>query len=209
VETLRNEEPQSKQESPVITDSEKPTLRTEWQQKWLRLSPHHPKMQKLADEAQAFAKAFFQQDRVAPMIVITGQPGCGKTHIARNLYRWARRHSHAAYDKHFWPKPPAVMFSKWPAVADGFKEGSYGILEDLFSADMLVIDDIGAEHDPSKNAGEKLCQILSNREIKFTVITSNIAPNEWEERFGSRTADRLMRRSKIIDLFDVPSFATV
>jgi DNA replication protein DnaC len=92
-------------------------------------------------------------------------------------------------------------------VVDDFKGGDYSVLGDMFEVDLLVIDDIGAEHDPSKSGVNKLCQILSRRETKFTVITSNISPAHWPERFDTRIADRLLRNSEVIELWSVPSYA--
>jgi DNA replication protein DnaC len=49
--------------------------------------------------------------------------------------------------------------------------------------------------------------VLSRREQQFTVITTNIAPDNWNTRFDIRIADRLMRNTNVVDLSGVPSFA--
>jgi len=103
---------------------------------------------------------------------------------------------------------PSVTFLEWPSVCDGFKSGEYGVLDDCFKAGMLVVDDVGAEHDPSRNAADKLCQLLSKREKKFTLITTNVIPGLWAERFDERISDRFFRNSTIVDLGLVNSFST-
>jgi DNA replication protein DnaC len=54
---------------------------------------------------------------------------------------------------------------------------------------------------------DKLCQVMERRRHEFTVITTNISPAQWNQRFDIRIADRLMRSSTIIDLTGVPSYA--
>lgn len=98
-----------------------------------------------------------------------------------------------------------AVFAHWPTVVDGFKTGQWD-LTDLFNASLLVIDDIGAEHDPSKVGIEKLYMLLERRAAMWTIITTNIVPDLWEQRFERRIADRFFRNFYHIDLTDVPSF---
>ena len=81
-------------------------------------------------------------------------------------------------------------------------------MADACRADFLVIDDIGAESDRYKSgeAIDKLCQILSRREGMFTVVTTNVEPSNWSALLDARVADRLLRKSVVVDMFEVPSF---
>ena len=74
------------------------------------------------------------------------------------------------------------------------------ILQDTISADVLFLDDIGAETEKYKTGEsvDALCQVLSRREDKWTMITTNIDPMNWSQRFDVRVADRLNRHSAII-----------
>lgn len=82
-------------------------------------------------------------------------------------------------------------------------------MDDAFENDLVILDDIGAETDQYKSGipNDKLCQILSRREKRFTVVTTNIAPQNWMERFDGRINDRLCRNSVILDISGVPSYA--
>lgn len=146
------------------------------------------------------------------MLVLVGESGCGKTHVARAIARYAAVAGFTALEKgrgKTWSDHiPSSAFYAWSEITDGFKAGDYSTVQDMMDADLLVLDDVGAEHDPSKNATAKLCQILSRREKKFTVITTNIKPEEWPTSFDTRVADRLLRNSKIILLFGVESYTT-
>ncbi len=108
---------------------------------------------------------------------------------------------------------PSATFSRWAETVDDFKKdeklGRAGILPELMDADLLLLDDVGADDDPWKVGVNKLCQILNRRETKFTVITTNFPPDQWPQRFDTRIADRLLRNSEVVDLFGVPSYAMV
>ena len=93
-----------------------------------------------------------------------------------------------------------VTLLRWPEATDGFKAGEYGCIEEAINAGLLIIDDVGAEHDPSRNGTDKLCQVLSRREKRFTLLTTNIKPEAWAERFDVRIADRLLRNSVVLNL---------
>lgn len=184
-------------------------LRTEWQQRNLNLEVTHPAVQEAADAVTSLAGMIGRNDALVPLVVLYGEPGCGKTHLGRKMVNWAHRESFGLWERKVLKNTLSVLSVNWPAVCDSFKEGFYGIVDDLIRDDFVFIDDIGAEHDPSKNATDKLCQVLSRRESKWTLITTNLAPSAWAEKWDSRVADRLLRRSTIVDMSKVPSYATI
>jgi DNA replication protein DnaC len=184
-------------------------LRNDWQRTHIGLEVTFPEVQRMADAAERFASAFFHAGRTIggpASLVFAGASGIGKSHIAKRLYKWCRAASFNAAEQGFWKRPPSIIFVEWPSVSDGFKNGEYGVLQDLFSADLAFLDDIGAEYDPSKLATEKLCQVLSKREGKFSFITTNIQQSNWATHFDSRVEDRLLRRTKIISVFNIKSY---
>ncbi len=102
---------------------------------------------------------------------------------------------------------PSVLWASWPSVAASVLSKSYEVLEDMLQVDCLFLDDIGAENDAFKIASDRLCQVLSKRERKFTMITTNISPEDWGEKFDVRIEDRLLRNSVIVDMTEVPSYS--
>lgn len=101
-----------------------------------------------------------------------------------------------------------AMFFNWPRVVDRFKNGEWDIIEEMFECSLLVLDDLGAEHDPSRVSVQKLYQILERREYKWTLFTTNIGPTGWEHKFDRRIASRFLRNSRHVSLEDVPDYNT-
>ena len=169
-----------------------------------------PAIQKVADAAEGFAKRWYHNDPSPSLLVLVGISGSGKTHIAKAIFRFARKASSNAHEKGGWKSnSPDSLYLSWPETTDHLKAGDYYIIDEAIRSSLLVLDDLGAEHDPSRNAADKLCQILSRRERKFTIVTTNIIPEAWAERFDVRIADRFLRNSVVVDLLTVPSYALI
>lgn len=158
---------------------------------------------------------------------MAGPNGTGKSHCAKAIHGWAKQ---CATLFPFDPSTDEDGFTYdlarshylfWPAVVDGFKSlrgftpdgsaivGRWEIIDLAASSSMLIIDDIGAEHDPSGIGREKLVYLLERREQRWTVITTNIPPEQWESKFERRIASRLLRNCQTIDLSDVPDFGAL
>jgi DNA replication protein DnaC len=183
--------------------------KNEWQQKWLQLDVVCPAIQVLADQCQEFAFAWYQRKPNPNLIVLTGLSGVGKTHCARRIASWARLVKNRAWEEGKWrPDVPSVHYVSWSEIVDGFKNNECGVIEDLYSASILIIDDLGAENDPWKTAVSKLCQVFNRREKLYTFVTTNIVPEQWATKFDIRIADRLMRgESRTVNLQNVSSYA--
>jgi DNA replication protein DnaC len=187
-----------------------------WQAKWLALSCHCPQLEELGNAAEGFCARWVANDVSLSLLLLMGKPDCGKTHVARKIDIFCRASALYIFEKgkgkgKAWPaeKVPSVIYMSWPEVTDQMKTGYYGMVEDMVGTDMLVLDDVGAEHDPSKNAVNKLCQILTRRERRFTVITTNLVPTAWGEMLDPRIASRFLRNSVVVDLFNVPEYSLV
>lgn len=185
-------------------------LRNEWQRKWLALDAHHPAVQTMADAAEAFCKRWVANRQEQTLLVLSGETGTGKTHTGRAIHRFCTQASMLAFEKGGWgaKQVPSTVFIAWPAAANEFNEKNFSAMDDACANDLVVLDDVGAENDPWKVCADKLCQILSRRENKFTVITTNLPVTAWAESFDVRISDRLMRNSIYVPLQGVPSYAT-
>jgi DNA replication protein DnaC len=142
--------------------------------------------------------------------VLIGENGSGKTHIARHVRAWASAVTLMLppVDAAVGVKMPDVCMVSWPAVVDGFKQREFSVMEDLLDCSLCILDDIGAEHDPSGFGKEQLCLLLSRREFRWTLITTNIQPGAWPTVFERRIASRLVRGAEHVDLSKVPDYAS-
>lgn len=108
-----------------------------------------------------------------------GRSGTGKTMLARILY-----------GKH----PGKAHWLDWVKFCRLFQQQDASIANRIHRAiesPLLVVDDIGAEHLTPGTVGQ-LHGLLQSRLGKWTVITSNLSPESWEEK-DARIGSRLIR----------------
>ena len=103
------------------------------------------------------------------------------------------------------------MFVRWPSRWHQLERSrdTSRDLEDLITAEVLFLDDIGAEADrfKSRESTAILCDLLGAREMRFTFITTNIHRDKWEEHWDMRVADRLARNDAAhVDLSHLKPF---
>ncbi len=183
--------------------------RRNWLNKWLRLQTAHSKpLQELENEIHKFCADYAKNPHRGRRLVIYGNNGVGKSHSLRAMARWANQLAInlpcVAGEDGF--KLTEATLLNWPATVNRFKQGDYWIADEAERADMLLIDDIGAEHDPSKSGCEKLYLLLERREFKWTAITTNATPETWEDRFERRISSRLIRNSTLVNVESVPDW---
>lgn len=171
-------------------------LRHPWQVKWLDLEQTCHDVQKLADEAMAFAFEWFES-RPSKFRVVVGGVGVGKTTVSKRIAYWAKL---VAY--HRWARDrrsgqlPEVLFQNATILSHElvkdleFEE----ILGDIRSKSMVVIDDIGTEICRYKCATPalRLCRILNALEGRHLWITTNQRPDSWAAKWDKRVEDRLL-----------------
>ncbi|MBA7506571.1 Insertion sequence IS5376 putative ATP-binding protein [subsurface metagenome] len=116
-------------------------------------------------------------------LVLAGPTGVGKTHLAVAIgWEW--------FEDGF-----SVLFTRVDDLLDylrqGYDDGSYHQrLESVRRRDLLILDDLGAEH--AKDwAGEKVDRIIDSRYIARMplVVTTNAKSEDLAPRVGSRLAD--------------------
>lgn len=142
------------------------------------------------------------------LLVLAGANGSGKTHSANAIDNWIRSVGHK---KQFVPRQDYVTYLRcgfhyWPQFLDHLKEGQWDLVDEAVNIPVLILDELGGGHDPSRVGIDKLCQILSRRQERWTLITTNVTPESWEELFDKRIASRFFRYSEIVDLSGVPDY---
>lgn len=146
-------------------------------------------------------------------LVLYGNTGCGKTHLAvsimRNLYvknlieiiksEWKANTKYRASKQVFKPVPDLLLEIR-STFNDQSTSTEENIIDDYSTIPFLVLDDLGSEK-TSEYSITTLYIILDrrDRELMPTVITTNLTPKEIEEKLGARIASRLagMKNIKI------------
>lgn len=213
LETLELQHRSPTTEQPSQDSKESLKKKRDWLDKWLKLKISHPQLAKAESQIYDFCSEFASNPSVGKTVVMFGSNGCGKSHILKAVMRWAnaikmRIPLVVDHDVSGQVSTAVNMLVIWAEIVDGFKppRNDYQIIEDLTICTLLGIDDIGAEHDPSGIGVEKLYVMLNRREKRWNLVTTNIQPAAWRDKFESRVSSRLFRNAIHIDLSEVPDY---
>ena len=187
---------------------QEPEFKRQWINKRLGLDRHHPSVVELEGAVWDFCRAVADNPRRGKRYVVSGNNGCAKTRCARAIRKWIddRAIDLPLVDCESGLRTIDCLMVNWAERVGLMKQGHWDI-DDMTDATVLILDDIGAEHDPSRAGVEKLYLVLENREKRHTWITTNLPPAQWEGRFDRRVADRLFRNSLHIDMSKCPSYS--
>lgn len=169
---------------------------------------HHPTVKTMIAWGARFARRAILRERPFPWVIFSGESGCGKSRLARRASRIIRETAVDAWAGGIWPKPPTVVFSDWPRLCEIKDQEDYEeAARDLREADVIALDDLGAETDRFRS-GEplsRLRRLLSDLEGKAVIITTNLRSTEWAAKWDGRIESRLSI-AKHLDCFDVPDY---
>lgn len=143
---------------------EQPTMTIKLQQDMVRIAMH---------------KAYTYAEKPHGWLYIHGKPGTGKSHLAAAI---------ANHNRHRMK----IIYRSMPAMLDLMRENSFNLetlSKQITSADLLILDDIGAEGKPSDWTQTRVFTIINGRVDKPTVFTSNYDVQELQ--YGSHIIDRL------------------
>lgn len=137
--------------------------------------------------------AFVRQHR---NVLICGQTGVGKTHVAQALAHEAARQGFEV----LYTTADQLLHQLQAGRADGSTEKR---LRGYLAPDLLVIDDFGLKPMPPSGPVD-LYDVISGRYERGSIaLTSNRAPDEWPELFGdpllaNAGLDRLAHRAVVL-----------
>ncbi|MCP1376015.1 ATP-binding protein [Dyella lutea] len=136
----------------------------------------------------AYAKTWPEQLQKGGGLLMTGQPGTGKTHLACAI-------AHAVMANHM----STVKYGTVSSLSRGIR-ATYGArsekseseaMADLVRPDLLIIDEVGAQSGSSHEM-QLLFEVIDSRyrELKPTILISNLNAKQLEEFIGQRAMDR-------------------
>lgn len=170
----------------------------------------HPTLTKVQTVLESLSRSLRTNDRQGPrLVVLAGPTGTGKSHCLLALEAWMRRLTWEDV-RTYWPGMPNVrrlsasayiqLANQEPLRAEGVERCS-----------LLLLDDVGAEFDRFRSGepAERLRFLLEERRLAWTVLSTNIPPTAWAQTWDERVADRFLRRSVVIELWQVPSYTVL
>lgn len=139
---------------------------------------------KALDTCRTYAGRFQEMRSKGLGLILVGNTGSGKTHLAAAIVNSVIRQCCSA------------VFYKTAKLFDFAAENHAALPDGCETASLLVLDDFGASND-TESRKATLQKILDYRidGIRPTILTTNIPPKEWPNRLDIRTVDRLMDKS--------------
>ena len=153
-------------------------------------------------------------DRAGYALTLCGISGTGKTFLGNCILNeigrdaWGNLNNVQGYIRGNQLVRGNYMRRDWRKLSDGFKSGQFEILDDLESAFLVMLDDIGADYDPSGMGTSKLDRVLRSRTGKWTILTCNLTLNQIADGLDTRIASFLIRDGNRVCEIKAQDYAT-
>lgn len=142
-----------------------------------------------------FCKAYaYQFTKNSPSVLMMGETGLGKTHLSLSIANVIMRNGYVALYI-----SALDLFRMLQNEYYGKGDPDKNTMQTVLDADLVIIDDLGAEFESQFN-NASLYNIINTRlnSNKPTIINTNLTANEIERRYLSRVASRLMTLYKCL-----------
>lgn len=137
---------------------------------------------------QRYAETFKEQRREGRSLILAGGPGTGKTHLALAIGQHVIREFQALV---LFGTVSNVLRRVKDTYRKTSEETETDVLKALASADLLILDEIGAQTG-SEHEKQLMFEILNERyqDMRPTILISNLNTEQLEAFIGHRVMDR-------------------
>ena len=186
-------------------------LNPKFRKKWFRMDESHPEVRRMCEAAEGWVRRFLLGGREKRLLVIYGRTGTGKSMVSRAALRAISLIGISAWSEGYRQTCPKARDSfEWSVLsAMGPADRNDGTRwVDAIEAEAAIFQDIGTEIDRFKSGGatENLRLLLEERRNKWTIITTNVPQENWEEAWDLRVSRRLDTNSEIIAVRTAPTY---
>ena len=142
-------------------------------------------------EAMATVEAWRGREKRGSVLILSGEVGSGKSQAAARVVIDGPPRD---YLERPWPDE---RHPRWLDVTDLHAIGLYdrsGAFDALLRCSVLAVDDVGTEYDDKSGVMQVLLDRLLNKRYGgagWTVVTTNLSPQRFGERYGQRIMSRL------------------
>lgn len=138
-----------------------------------------------------------------------GTSGAGKSYLARKIFKWFKNSPLYVADVADKEVVYPGTFVAWDARLAPQLQGNTGYeqIKEFATEKLVVLDEIGSKRDMSGHVKDCLCQLLSARVGKWTVITANLSLADIGRQIDPRISSRMIRNGGVVLDVDMPDFA--
>lgn len=158
--------------------------------------------QRVLNICRKYAEAFDQHAAEGRALMLMGEIGCGKTHLACAILQHLVRHE---------GRTGLIVTAEsiTQAVTDSFRSNTgpskSELIAELAEVDLLVIDEVGFHTPkPGKDFTPSLLhEVIDARyqRVRPTIVVSNQTPDRLQDFIGPRAADRLRENGGLLAPF--------
>ncbi|AVI87308.1 ATP-binding protein [Pseudomonas syringae] len=155
--------------------------------------------------ATSFVEAFAENYQAGRCVMLLGQVGTGKTHLAAAVLQQVIRYFGNQGVTGLYTTASAIIRSVKGTFGNPAKTESQ-VYADLIAPHLLVIDEVGLQNGTDFERAT-LFEVINGRyeQLKPTIIVSNLSITDLKLSMGDRTVDRLRDRGGLVCLFRWPS----
>lgn len=149
-------------------------------------------------EAESFVRQFPERRQIGEGLLFTGGFGSGKTRLAAAILNEVQEQYGQTVRADVVPDLLQRLRQTYDAGAPASEDR---VLQPLLRADLLLLDDIGAER-VSEWVQERLFLVIDHRYRRRqpTLFTTNLHPEDLEEKLGGRIVSRIVGMARLVRL---------